>query len=97
MCLCICICGEQDYISTTLEEELAKQLNPLGGFAVPSRDDENHLSSDFPDEVQICDKRHRAIHPSRAWYVGRALVSGLRDIVHSTLWLLHKSDPGDDI
>lgn len=38
-------------MSTTLIEELARQLNPLGGFPVPSREDENQLSSDFPDEV----------------------------------------------
>lgn len=41
----------QDFVETTLVQELGRQLNPLGGFAVPSREDENQLSSDFPDEV----------------------------------------------
>lgn len=42
----------QDYLSTTLAQELSRQLNPLGGFAVPSRDEENQLTTDFPDEVR---------------------------------------------
>ena len=46
-------CAEQwqEFVSTTLVEELGKQLKPLGGFPVPSREEENQLSSDFPDEV----------------------------------------------
>lgn len=48
----------QEYISTVVAQELARQLNPLGGFMVPSREDENQLSSDFPDEVHlILDRR----------------------------------------
>lgn len=45
-------CAEQwhEFVSTTLVDELGKQLNPLGGYSVPSRDNENQLS-DFPDEV----------------------------------------------
>lgn len=45
-------CAEQwhEFVSTTLVDELGKQLNPLGGYPVPSRDNENHLS-EFPDEV----------------------------------------------
>ena len=46
-------CAEQwqEFVSTTLAQELGRQMNPLGGFAVPSREDENQLSTDFPDEV----------------------------------------------
>ncbi|CAM9570502.1 unnamed protein product [Sphacelaria rigidula] len=46
-------CAEQwqEFVSTTLAEQLERQLNPLGGFTVPSREDENQLSSDFPDEA----------------------------------------------
>lgn len=45
-------CAEQwhEFVSTTLVDELGKQLNPLGGYPVPSRENENQLS-EFPDEV----------------------------------------------
>ncbi|CAN0573764.1 unnamed protein product, partial [Ectocarpus sp. 12 AP-2014] len=46
-------CAEhwQEFVRTTVAAEVSRQMNPLGGFAVPSREDENHLSSDFPDEA----------------------------------------------
>ncbi|CAM9728964.1 unnamed protein product, partial [Ectocarpus fasciculatus] len=46
-------CAEhwQELVRTTVAEEVSRQMNPLGGFAVPSREDENQLSSDFPDEA----------------------------------------------
>eukprot|EP00752_Nemacystus_decipiens_P007482 g6684.t1 len=46
-------CAEHwhEFVNTTLAEEVSRQMNPLGGFTVPSRADENQLSSDFPDEA----------------------------------------------
>ena len=46
-----CVEHWHEFVNTTLAEEVSRQMNPLGGFTVPSRADENQLSSDFPDEV----------------------------------------------
>ncbi|CAM9269961.1 unnamed protein product, partial [Chrysoparadoxa australica] len=45
-------CAERwrDYAGSALADALKLQAMPLGGFPIPSREEENQLSTDFPDD-----------------------------------------------
>ncbi|CAM9683837.1 unnamed protein product, partial [Discosporangium mesarthrocarpum] len=45
----------KEFISATVVVEVAKQSRPLGGFHIPSRDEENQLTTNFPEDAVAMD------------------------------------------